>query len=89
MRLFQYNTHTKQCMKKTTCRDLKGACDAELIGNTPEEMGENSKKHVMEMIQSGDDAHKTAVENMMKLSKEDQMKWYEDFKNGFDALEDV
>ena len=37
-------------MKKTTCKDLRGACDAIILGETPEEMGENSKKHVMEMI---------------------------------------
>ena len=48
-------------MKKTTCRDLRGACDTENQGATAEGMGENSKQHVMEMMQSGDDAHKAAV----------------------------
>ena len=76
-------------MKKTTCKDLRGACDAEITGETPEEMGENSKKHVMEMMSAGDEAHKVAVQEMMQLSKEDQQKWYEEFKSGFDALQDV
>jgi hypothetical protein len=76
-------------MKKATCKDLRGACDTEITGDTPEEMGENSKKHVMEMVQAGDEAHQAAIESMMQLSKEDQMKWYEGFKSGFDALEDA
>ncbi|OGY84920.1 MAG: hypothetical protein A3F54_04205 [Candidatus Kerfeldbacteria bacterium RIFCSPHIGHO2_12_FULL_48_17] len=73
-------------MKKTTCKNLRGACDAEIQGATAEEMGENSKKHVMEMVNSGDEAHKAAMESMMQLSQEDQHKWYEDFKQGFNAL---
>ena len=76
-------------MKKTTCRDLRGACDAEIQGETPEEMAEQSKQHVMEMMQSGDEDHKAAVESMMQLSKEEQEKWYEDFKKGFDSLQDA
>ena len=43
----------------------------------------------MEMIQSGDEDHKAAVESMMQLSKEEQEKWYEDFKKGFDSLQDA
>jgi len=76
-------------MKKTTCRDLRGACDTEIRGATAEEMGENSKQHVMEMMQSGDDAHKAAVASMMELSQEEQQKWFEDFKAGFDSLTDA
>jgi arginyl-tRNA synthetase len=52
-------------------------------------MGENSKKHVMEMIQSGDEDHKAAIESMQQLSKEEQEKWYEDFKQSFDTLSDA
>ncbi|PIS05356.1 MAG: DUF1059 domain-containing protein [Candidatus Buchananbacteria bacterium CG10_big_fil_rev_8_21_14_0_10_42_9] len=76
-------------MKKTTCQNLKGACDAEITGTTPEEMGENSKKHAMELVQAGDAAHKTAMEEMMKLSQEEQHKWYEEFKTNFDSLPDA
>ena len=73
-------------MKKTTCRDLRGPCDVEILGETPEEMGKNSKKHVMEMVQQGDEPHMAAIESMKSLSPEEQQKWFEDFKNGFDAL---
>ncbi len=76
-------------MKKTTCGDLRGACDAEIQGETPEEMGEKCKQHVMEMIQSGDEDHKAAVESMMQLSKEEQEKWYEDFMKRFNSLQDA
>ena len=76
-------------MKKTTCKNLRGACDAKIKGETPEEMAENSKKHVMEMMQSGNEDHKKAVGEMMQLSKEEQEKWYEDFKNSFDSLPDA
>jgi hypothetical protein len=76
-------------MKKSTCRDLRGACDREIQGETPQEMGENSKQHIMEMVQSGDEDHKAAIEKMMQLSKEEQQQWYEDFKNSFGSLQDA
>jgi polyhydroxyalkanoate synthesis regulator phasin len=76
-------------MKKTTCRDLRGACDAVILGETAEEMAENSKQHVMEMVQSGDEDHKAAVDSMMKLSQEEQEKWFQDFRNRFNSLQDA
>ena len=76
-------------MKKTTCKDLQGPCDAEIVGETPEAMGENSKKHVMEIMQKGDAAHKEAVERWMQVPKEEQMKWHEEFKNNFENLPDA
>ena len=48
-------------MKKTTCRDLRGSCDAEIQGETADEMAENCKQHVMGMLQAGDEGHKAAV----------------------------
>ena len=76
-------------MKKTTCRDLRGACDAEIQGETPEEIGEKCKQHVMEMIQAGDKDHSAAIEKMQQMSQEEQLKWYEDFRNNFDSLQDA
>jgi hypothetical protein len=75
-------------MKKTTCRNLKGACDELIFGETPDEMGENSKKHVMKMVQMGDEAHKKSIDEMMKLSSEEQHAWYEEFRNNFTSLEE-
>lgn len=76
-------------MKKATCRDLRGACDVEFQGETPEEMGEKCKQHVMEMVQAGDADHKAAIDAMMQLSKKDQEQWYEDFRKAFDSLQDA
>ena len=76
-------------MKKTTCKDLRGTCDIEIQGETPKEMGENSKKHVMEMVQAGDADHIVAIESMKMLSKEEQEGWYKDFVQGFDSLQDA
>lgn len=68
---------------------MRGACSAEILGETPEEMGENSKRHVMEMVQAGDANHKAAIEDMMKLRPKEQQKWYKGFKNSFDSLPDA
>ena len=76
-------------MKKATCKDMRGACDMEFTGETPEEMGEKCKAHVMELVQAGDADHKAAIDAMMQLTKEDQMKWYEEFRAGFDSLQDA
>ena len=56
-------------------------------GETAEEMGAKYRQHVMEMMQSGDEDHKAAVESMMQLSKEEQEKWYDEFRSKFDSLQ--
>ena len=76
-------------MKKTTCKDLKGVCGTIITGRTPEEMGENSRKHVMEMISAGDQAHIEAAEKMKSMDKTEFSAWYENFKNSFDSLSDA
>ena len=48
-------------MKKSTCRDMRGACDQEILCVTADETGENCKAHVMEMIQTGDEDHQAAI----------------------------
>ncbi len=76
-------------MKKATCKDLRGACDTVITGETAEGMGENCKAHVVEMMAQNDEAHQTAVQDMMNLSPEEQKAWYADFEKGFDSLEDA
>lgn len=73
-------------MKKTTCKNLRGACDAEIFGKTPEEMAENAKKHGMEMFAAGDQAHIEAGKKMQQLSPEEQQAWYVEFVKNFDSL---
>jgi hypothetical protein len=41
-------------MKKLTCRELGGACDVEITGNSFVELGKKCREHVMEQIKNGD-----------------------------------
>lgn len=74
-------------MKKLLCKDLGGPseCTAELTGETFLELGESSKKHVMEMVQGGDAAHQQAIERMMNLSPEEQQKEFASYQEKFEA----
>jgi predicted small metal-binding protein len=47
-------------MKRLTCRDLGGPCDAEFAADSFEEIGKKSQEHVMEQMQKGDAAHLSA-----------------------------
>ena len=76
-------------MKKSTCNNLAGACDEVITGETSAEMGENSRNHVMQKVQAGDEAHKKAMEEMMDWSPENQQAWYKKFEDSFDSLEDA
>ena len=60
-------------MKKLTCKVLSGPCDAEITGNSFQEMGNNSRMHVMEKIKSGDAGHRAAADKMRNASQEEQM----------------
>lgn len=61
-----------------TCKQLGGACDLVFIGETFEEIANQSKKHGNEMIQKGDAAHIDAMNELQKM-----MKTPEDFGNWF------
>jgi len=75
-------------MKTMTCKQLGGACDKEFHASTFEEMTELSKKHGMEMYQSGDEKHVKAMKEMQELmnSPEDMKAWFDNKRKEFDAL---
>ncbi len=75
-------------MKTMTCKDLAGACDAEFHADTFDEMAEMSKKHGMEMLGQGDQAHIEAMEKMTELMIDpDAMKeWFETVRKMFESL---
>ena len=75
-------------MKTMTCKDLAGACDAEFHAETFDEMAEMSKKHGMEMLGQGDQAHIEAMEKMTGLmSDPEAMKeWFETVRKMFESL---
>lgn len=76
-------------MKKTTCKAMGGSCEAEIQGETADELMANGKKHVHDAAEGGDENHKSVVEKMKGLNEEDHKKWADDFANNFDALEDA
>ncbi len=78
-----------QIMKKSTCAELRGACDVEITGVTPEEMGQNCRAHVMKMVEQKDAAHLEAIAAMKQLSQEEQQAWSQEFAAGFDSLPDA
>jgi len=75
-------------MKTMRCRDLAGACDTEFHAETFDQMAELSKKHGMEMLEQGDQAHIEAIEKMKELmSDPEAMKeWFETVQKMFDSL---
>ncbi len=76
-------------MKKMTCKQLGGSCDLVFIGETFEELANQSKKHGMEMFQMGDVAHIEAMNELQKMMKtpEDFGNWFESKKEEFNKLE--
>lgn len=75
-------------MKTMTCKQLGGACDKEFQANTFEEMAQMSKKHGMEMFQTGDAAHLKAMNEMQELMKSPgaMNEWFENRRKEFNAL---
>ncbi len=76
-------------MKKLTCRDLGGPCDAELVADTFEEMGNKSRQHVVEQIQAGDESHKLAADRMTEATLDEQKAMMAEFKHKFEVAPDV
>ncbi len=75
-------------MKTMTCKDLAGACDAEFHAETFDEMAEMSKKHGMEMLERGDQAHIAAMEKMKELMSDPEAvkEWFEAVQKTFESL---
>jgi hypothetical protein len=75
-------------MKTMTCKQLGGACDKEFHAGTFDEMAGMSKKHGMEMFQTGDADHLKAMNEMMELMKlpESMKEWFENKRKEFNAL---
>lgn len=75
-------------MKSMTCRDLGGACEVSFEAGSFEEMGELSKKHVMEMFAKGDEAHLKAAEAMKGMMSQPGafQEWFAEKLKEFEAL---
>ena len=75
-------------MKTMTCRQLGGSCDAPFHGNTADEVIKAEDKHLKEIVASGDESHKSALESMQGRWKNpiSGMGWYMKTKKAFSAL---
>jgi len=73
-------------MKKMTCREMDGVCDAEIQGETAEEMMEKGKQHVHE---TQDEAHQGLVKEMENASEEDMAAWKKGFQEKYEAAPDA
>lgn len=76
-------------MKKLTYRELGGACDAEITGNSFIEIGQKCREHVMEQIENGDSAHNTAATKMRSASPEQQQSMMAEFERRFNEAPSV
>ena len=75
-------------MKTMTCRQLGGACDLELRGETADEVIQLQDKHLKEIVADGDTAHEQAAKDMKGRWKNPikGMGWYKNTKKEFAAL---
>ena len=65
-------------MKKMTCRDMGGSCDAEMMANTKEEMKENGMAHARE-------AHPNLAAKMGNMTEEEKSTWNADFEQKWET----
>ncbi|HEY3723747.1 MAG TPA: hypothetical protein VGN59_10360 [Acidimicrobiia bacterium] len=75
-------------MKTMTCKQLGGACDLPLHGETADEVIKAQDKHLKEVVAEGDVAHQDALAAMKGRWKHpvSGMKWYRSTKRDFAAL---
>jgi predicted small metal-binding protein len=76
-------------MKRLTCRDLGGPCDAEFAADSFEEIGKKSQEHVMEQMQKRDAAHLSVASSMRSATPEQQKTMMAEFKRKFDEAPNV
>ena len=71
-----------------TCRQLGGACDLELRGESADEVIKAQDQHLREAVAAGDTAHQPALADMKGRWKHPikGMGWYKDTKKTFAAL---
>jgi len=75
-------------MKTMTCRQLGGACDVPLTGETGDEVIKAQDQHLKDIVASGDTEHEKALKEMKGRWKHPVagMGWYKQVKRDFAAL---
>jgi hypothetical protein len=77
-------------MKTMTCKQLGGPCDLAHHGNTANDVIKAQDRHLKETVAMGDEAHRSALEEMQGRWKHPVagMGWYRKAKRDFAALAD-
>ena len=75
-------------MKTMTCTQMGGPCDMAFHGNSADEVIKAQDKHLKEMVAGGDEAHKSAAEEMKGRWRNPikGMGWYLKTKKDWAAL---
>ena len=75
-------------MKTMTCRELGGACDLELRGETADDVIKLQDQHLKDVVAGGDTAHADALKAMKGRWKRPiaGMGWYRSVKRDFAEL---
>jgi Protein of unknown function (DUF1059) len=75
-------------VKTMTCRQLGGACDLRLTGETADDVIKAQDKHLREAVAAGESDHEPALAAMKGRWKHPikGMGWYKDTKKAFAAL---
>ena len=75
-------------MKTMTCKQLGGACDLPLRGDTADEVIKAQDKHLKEAVAAGDTTHEKALAEMKGRWKHPikGMGWYKKTKREFAEL---
>ena len=75
-------------MKTMTCRQLGGACDLALRGETADEVIKAQDKHLKDTVAAGDTTHEAALNDMKGRWKHPVkgMGWYKGTKREFADL---
>ena len=75
-------------MKTMTCKQLGGACDLQLRGDTADVVIKAQDHHLREIVAAGDDSHAGALKEMKGRWKHpiSGMGWYRAVKRDFTNL---
>ena len=75
-------------MKTMTCKQLGGACDLQLRGETADEVIKAQDKHLKDAVAAGDTTHEAALNDMKGRWKHPVkgMGWYKSTKREFADL---
>ena len=78
-------------MKSMTCKQLGGACDLALHGDTADEIIKAQDQHLKEVVAGGDNTHASALKDMQGRWKHpiSGMRWYRNAKRTFAALPEM